>query len=572
MKFQLAGGVALVAFATLTSLDAAAQLPSEDLRGPDVPTDGTQPPHHQPPATPTEKTSPAAEPSGSEGPPPTSAVPDANAASRHSPTPAPPALTPKGPVWIDVQLTGFDVDPELVRIAVAKELALAVSDSAEGSPTQVNVQATAGGDIIVTYQSEDGPRLMRAVTAPARADEVPEVSALLAGNLARDEAGPLLEQLRAEKAREAQAQSSPTEPATPNESRALRPYRVVNLSLFPPLSTVENPEHETINVDFGLFYSHIGGLHGVGLNAGVLEVDGRAEGAQVTGIGRLGDGDGWGARIAGLFGVGEGSYLGLSTAGVFDYGKGDLEGVQLAGASSIQVGKLDGAQASGAVSIARELHGAQISGAASVTNDAVGAQISGAVSVGENVEGLQLSGAANVAQTINGAQIGIINVGGKVEGLQLGVINVADELDGASIGAITVAGSGKIQPVTWYSSTQPLNVGLRLYTGPLYAMPTFGYDPNSSTDSSETKLGLILGGRIPIKRAFVDVDVGYSNPADFSKLDEHTVDLRYRVLAGYSVTDWFGVFAGGGVLHSFRTAGPSDENLDPELSLGVELF
>ena len=53
-----------------------------------------------------------------------------------------------------------------------------------------------GGELTVTIHDPDGRDLSRSVAAPGRADEVPEVTALLVGNLARDEASGLLARLR----------------------------------------------------------------------------------------------------------------------------------------------------------------------------------------------------------------------------------------------------------------------------------------------------------------------------------------------------------------------------------------
>jgi hypothetical protein len=552
MRSGPAASGATLLLALLWSVDAAGQTDSPAATAP------AAPPSQQPTSS---AASVAAEETADPAAPETAEPEPTPSAAQPAPAPATqPQVTPTGPVWIDVRLEGFELEPQLIRIAVAKELSLSVSDSADASPTHVGVHAAAGGDIIVTYRTGDGPELMRAVSAPARADEVPEISALLVGNLARDESGPLLAQLEARKQTQEQADATPptvTAPKdqTPPEEKKRKRDEVVNFSVFPPLSTVPDPQDETINVDISLFFSRIGGLHGFGVTPGIISIGGVDEGAHVSGIGHYTEGDGWGGRYAGLFGIGLGDYRGMSAAGLFDYGAGRFDGLQAAGTASIQMGSVRGAQLGGAVSVAKQAEGAQIAGAASVA---------------KHIEGAQISGAANVAQEITGAQIAVVNIGGKVEGAQVGLVNVADELDGASIGLITVAGSGKVQPVTWYSSTQPLNFGVRLYTGPLYAMPTIGYDP--SDESKDAKVGFIFGGRIPIQRAFVDVDAGYSNATDFKSYDEHAIELRYRVLGGYSVTDWLGIFAGGGALHSFHTQGPTDESFDPELVAGVEFF
>ena len=78
--------------------------------------------------------------------------------------------------------------------------------------------------------------------------------------------------------------------------------------------------------------------------------------------------------------------------------------------------------------------------------------------------------------------------------------------------------------------------------------------------------------RDAIDRAFADLDVNYSSPSNTLGYDEHSIDLRYRMLAGWQFTRAFGVFAGGGVRHHFRTQGADEESVDPELSLGVQLL
>jgi hypothetical protein len=118
---------------------------------------------------------------------------------------------------------------------------------------------------------------------------------------------------------------------------------------------------------------------------------------------------------------------------------------------------------------------------------------------------------------------------------------------------------------------------VRFANGPLYVMPTFGYAPKGNTlvvEASEGSYapGISLGFRVPIQRAFADLDVNFSNRSGGSAYDEHNMDLRYRLLGGWQMTDAFAVFVGGGVRHHFRTQGPEEQSVDPELSLGVQLL
>ena len=125
-----------------------------------------------------------------------SLAPAARAAAADSPEAAqPPGAVPAAPPWsLRFEAKGVDVDEGALRSAVARELARArVPAGAE--PARVAIFVAGGGDLSVRYRSPTGTELSRSVAAPARADEIPEASALLVGNLARDEAGALLAQL-----------------------------------------------------------------------------------------------------------------------------------------------------------------------------------------------------------------------------------------------------------------------------------------------------------------------------------------------------------------------------------------
>jgi hypothetical protein len=491
------------------------------------------------------------------------------AAAEPAAPPADPAGEAKSsPVAVVVELEGYELDPMLIQLAVAKELAVPVIEVPTATSTTVRVAATKGGDLSVVVEQPGKPRLMRAVAAPGRDDEVPEAAALLAGNLARDEATELLSELEP-KPQPAVAEASAPErapeaakapAASPPPAPAALPSYPVNLTLFHPVSIVPHVERARVQVELGLFFSRVGQVDAMSANPFVTVVHGRAQGGQFTGVAGIYQGGVRGAALSGVFEMHQGPFQGLAAAGVVSVGRGPGKGLTVAGISATQAGPFLGLEASGVTNVQTDsLTGMQAAGVANVAGDVDGAQIS----------------LANVAGDFRGAQIGIVNVASRVEGLQLGLVNVADDIDGASVGFVTYSKSGRVQPVAWYSNSSPVNLGLRLYTGPLYAMPTLGFD--QSTDASGKRgdvfsPGLSLGGRIPVARAFVDIDVNYSNPSPEFRYDEHNVDLRYRALVGFEVEPWLAPFLGGGVRHHFRTLGASSESFHPEFCAGVQFF
>jgi hypothetical protein len=467
-----------------------------------------------------------------------------------------------GPVAVVVELEGYPTDPTLVQLAVAKELGVAVTDATVGSSATVRIVAKKGGDLTVVVERPDKPRLMRAVAAPGRDDEVPEAAALLAGNLARDEAADLLLELTPEPEPEARAptpEPSP-EPEPKRAAKTTMPNYALNLSLFHPVTIVPDAERTRFAVEFGLFYSRVGAVDAFSLNPFVLAVHGPARGAEIAGIVSVNEDGLEGMRVSGVYASHRGRFHGFAASGVATTASGAGEGGVVSGVATIQNGPFRGFRAAGVVDVQ--------------SGPFVGMQSAGLVNLADDVEGLQVSG-TNVASDVSGAQIGIVNVGGNVSGLQLGVINVADDVDGASIGVVTLSDEGRVQPVAWYSNATPMNLGLRLYTGPLYAMPTLGFAQGTDDDGNTVAVfhpGLSLGARVSIARAFVDLDVNYSNRAPEFRYDEHEIDLRYRALVGFEVTPWLAPFVGGGVRQYIRSAGDKRESYHPELSAGVQFF
>lgn len=525
-------------------------------------------------------------------------------------------------VGLAVEASGLEVDEASVRDAIASELGLVTEPTSPGAPIRVDVQVARGGQLTVTLSTATGP-VSRSVAAPGRPDEVPEVAALLVGNLARDEAGELLAELRATGAKTASPAPLPEEPALPSpppapaeprgEVKSALPLDAVNLSLVYPVTLLRSTEERRLALELGLLYSRLGALSGVAFNvAGLAQIDGEASGWVLGGVGYYVGGPGDGVLMSGVFGVTRGRFDGISLTTAANLHLGDLTGVALAGGVNVATGVMDGAEVSAGFNLAGEVSGAQVTGALNLANGAVkGAQLAGGANIADgSVEGVQLAGAVNIAtgpvdgaqlgaglnlaEALQGLQLSIVNIGGDVDGLQLGLVNVARDVEGVQLGLVNVARKvdgvsvglvpysqeGRTQAVAWFDTSQPFNIGVRFQSGVLYAMPTFGISPSSEgygalvlgSEEASYSPGFSLGLRVPLQRAFADLDVNYSSPSNTLGYDEHSIDLRYRVLAGWQFTRAFGVFAGGGVRHHFRTQGPDEESVDPELSVGVQLL
>jgi hypothetical protein len=507
---------------------------------------------------------------------------------------SPPAVGVQGRselVALRVEDTGFRLDERSVREAILRELELDDRPAPAGtSPVAIGLRVISGGELTVTIHAGEGQDLSRSVATPARADEVPEVTALLVGNLARDEASGLLARLQRPEPEPAAAPTSPSVAAEPEKEL---PLDSVNLSLLYPLTLRWHSDERRFALELGLLYGRIGALSGVGLNGAVLQTMGRVSGVMLAGIGYWHGGAADGLRIGGAFGVGGAGLEGGSIAGIATVERGDVSGFQLSGAVNVAEGEVDGVQITGVVNVADALQGAQLTAGMNLARgDVDGVQLAGAVNLARgDVDGLQLSAGMNLAKRINGMQISVVNIGGDVDGaqigivnvardvdgLQLGIVNVAREVDGVSIGYVPYSERGRTQALTWFSSSMPFNVGVRFDSGLLYVMPTFGYDPRGNAVildpvNGDYAPGLSLGSHLSFGRAFADLDVNYSNRSNGSTYEENDIDLRYRLLGGLQVTRAFGVFAGGGLRHHIRTQSPTDQFVRPELSVGLQLL
>jgi hypothetical protein len=269
-------------------------------------------------------------------------------------------------------------------------------------------------------------------------------------------------------------------------------YRPVSISFVPGFST-NGPEARNVSSSFSL--NIIGGSIG------------RVRGAELGGVFNIDEDEALGYQSAGVFNIVDGGFGGLQQAGVFSIVGGGFVGVQQAGVINVASGGFVGAQMAGVVNVVGgSFAGAQMAGVANVAGDGFsGAQLSGVVNVaGEQLSGVQLAGVVNVADEFSGAQIGLVNIAGEGHGLQLGLVNIADEAD-VPIGLVSIVKNGPFHVNVWANEFSPVNVGIKFGSKYIYNIFMAGWRP--SGESSMVFGGIGLGGHIPMKRFFVDIDL-----------------------------------------------------------------
>lgn len=540
-----------------------------------------------------------------EGPPPTSepansATTEVTAIAEPSaPTSdTAPAVVPeqRGPMHVMVTLTGYDVDPSTISGAMARDLGMSLTPNESLARCRFVVVAVRGKNLSLTFHGTNGLELQRVVRAPEASADVSEVAALLAVNLVRDEAPellPLLEPKPLEvKPKAAPTPSQSTKPVAPKDTPKALPFLPANATLVFPLSIMRDVDEHALGFELGLVYSDVGAIDGAGVSAAVIRTrqpssgaliagavsitgpasgssDASMSGFQISGAANFADGKVDGVQISGAADIATDDVVGAQIAGAASVAWGELEGLQVASAVNVAAGNVVGAQASGAVNYARNLGGFQTSGVANVAHGTVeGAQVAGGVNIASNLDGAQIS-LVNIANDVNGAQVGLVNIGANVHGAQVGLVNVAEDVNGASVGVVTYSKRGQTQITTWFDSTRPINVGARFVTGPLYAMPSIGTDPRTG---DVFDFGLSLGVRIPVERLYFDVDGNSRTSLIDGKFGQDKIDLRYRLTAGFQVTPWLGVFAGGGVHHYFATSDTATQHFKPFWCVGVDLL
>jgi hypothetical protein len=502
---------------------------------------------------------------------------------------ASPGAAPDGrPVALLVGLDLGDsgLDRDLVRAAIEHELRLPVAirpgpgGAAQGQAS-LDVRVVAQRRATVSHDDGHGRTVSRTVDLPEEPARAVEVIALLAGNVARNEAEELLAALVPPPAPPGPA-ASPPKPAAPEAApaapeaakapgavrRGVPPAAVAppgaqaddlelarqpfNLSLWHPVALVPDSEQKRMRFDLALGYGRSGELHGFALAVGHERVDRRTEGF-------LG---------AALWTHAGGPVVGAELAGAVATAKSDLRGASAAGAVAWREGDVEGAQGAGALTFARDVEGAAVAGAVAVTRDVRGAQVGGGLATARDVHGVQVAGGVSVARDVEGLQAaGGVSVARKVRGVQIAAVNVADEIDGAAIGVVSVAGNGRIQPTVWFANTSGAAVAVKFVAGYFYS----NLGASLETDGNHGAPLLGMGPHFPFGRWFLDLGVDWQPRYDLRSPEaKPRSDLHYRAKLGVEPTRGVSLFAGGGVRHPDIEA--SDPGVDPEVLAGISVL
>lgn len=458
-----------------------------------------------------------------------------------------------------------------IRAAVLNELGMHLDPSALRR-VEVAVEAAS---LTVSYIGPAGGAVRRMVDRPEDDDELVEAAALLAGNLARDQVGALLEGL--EPPPEPQVVTAPAQkelaPLAPplgtsgasSNAGAVEPeptalplpepapdavsapiFSFAQLSLVWPVAVFPDGQDRAFALDVSALFTRTGALAGVGIYGLGALLHGDEAGVGVAGLATYRQGDLLGLGIAGLAQVSKGRWMrgiavsGLANVDVLHEEGTELRGVEIAGVANAVVA-FEGMQLGGVANVAREAEGVQLAGVVNVAEEAAGFQLATATNVARRLEGLQMSVASNVAELATGAQIavgsnhadivsglqlssgvntaghvhglqvGMVNVAKRVSGAQVGLINVAEENDGTAVGLVNIAGDGDVQVATWAAMSSLTNIGVQMRVGPLFVLPAFGYHP---LEDGVIRARVGVGAHLPIDPVFLEIlpDYAYAYP------------------------------------------------------------
>jgi hypothetical protein len=485
---------------------------------------------------------------------------------------------------VDIDVGSSGLDAEQLRAAIARELGVGVRLSGRDESSALRVRLGDGRRATVRFQPAGSPALERTVELPADAEPAYETVALLAGNLARNEASELLEQLR----RKAPSQPEPApggaptseEPKPPPAATAPKPKPTpvkptktpnaerapprkrdepqlksapVNLSVFHPLALYRDSHQRRVWLELGLFNSQVGAVDGVGLTLGYLRLRHELQGAIFSLFLNRVDGRTLGAQFS----------VGGNLSG------GELRGADVAVGFNDRAGNVKGAQLAVGYNHAPAIEGAQLAVGYSGSDRLEGAQM-GFVNWTDRGEGLQ-GGLVNVSGELSGVQLGLLNVGTHVRGTQIGLVNVADEVDGVSVGIVNVVGNARARVVGWVDSSAYGNVGIKYQHKYLFTLISGGYRLNRLTEPDGKLLepGFAFGGHFDLGSAFAELDVQYAfrQANDEDAREKHF--SRYRLTLGYDPVRAFGAFVGGALEQAFDRDGTTFGGL---AFAGIQLF
>jgi hypothetical protein len=403
-----------------------------------------------------------------------------------------------GPLTLVLDLApGTRLDAETLRAGVAHELDRPVT-SERGARGGTLVVREEGERVVVSFDGPDGRHDGRSILLAVDPAQAVQDIALLAGNVARDQASQF--------APAPAAASAPAPAASP-------PAAGISSEPRPSPCDASGPTLFA-GVDLAPF-------------AGVSTVD-RGRSIRNFSLGIAGDLSG--------------GVKGVAVSGALALARGPLCGAQVAGAVDV-AGDSTGAQIAGLASFARRITGTQIAGGANLTAALTGVQVGGVANVTGALTGVQIAGGANVAwDDAVGAQIGPFNVAtSALHGIQIGVVNYAQDAD-FQLGVVNVVASGRLRLDAWSKPEMGLLLAGVKHGGRHYHW-IYGVGTRLA-DPSRAWAVLGLGAHAtPAANVYVDFDAIDHLQLDFP--GGWTTNLyEARATVGYALLPQVSVFAG----------------------------
>ena len=360
------------------------------------------------------------------------------------------------------------------------------------------------------------------------------------------------------------------------------PHKPVNLSLFYPIATSQDP---TISTSFrlNLTYSHVGELRGFDINGLVSRIDRDLRWVQFTGLYSHVGGDMEGIALTGVVNYVGGSATGGQVAGLVNYDRGEFDGIQFAGLFNFTEEGFDGIQLSTVFNLNNGDGGFLQWGtfANATAGSFSGLQISTGVNfVNQDIVGAQI-GFTNFATEFRGIQLGAFNATRNANGPQIGILNIARENNSVPVGFMSFTDSSNTDWVSFGSSFAAFNTGVRTAVRGWYSMFTAGVgdldDERDDTAFFTWNYGYAFAlGAGGGERWSLAPDLGFVHimpqPSD-TKLDNQQFAVQARLLLEYRFSPRVSAFAGGGVSTRFSEySTDAVSKTDPLGLLGVSLF
>ena len=404
-----------------------------------------------------------------------------------------PAVAEPGPLAVVVRGAS---DAASVRARIASELGspIIAIDRCVGACLEI---AITGSTANVAYTSADGVTRARRIELGSERAQWPIVIALLAGNLARDEAADVLAQLPPPPAPAPEPPADGVPVLHPEEAPEAPPAVVIPpavasraLVAYPapyPMDLLYEQRSAEMPIAIGLVpglstdglrigrVRHLVSFHGLaGISggsellafSGIADVQrGTVDGLQLSGIASVAE-DLRGVQVGGILAVAErgGVQVGgiaAATRGHADFQIGGI-GV-VAGSSSLgQIGGIAtlarhsaSTQVAGIAAVAGDNSDLQLGGLGVLTRGRAHVQVAGIAAVAGSAElqlggiaaisrgegNIQIGGIATSAGTANVQIAGIANFADRVKGVQVGTVNIARRVEGLQVGVVNIGGN-----------------------------------------------------------------------------------------------------------------------------------